>query len=108
MSYRGDIKPADIRKRVIRGQDTKYEPATLAVNEVDGEMWATNRYWGTRATRVAPLLAEYNLPADQPGLYGVNGRVSRTDKQVPDISGSMRAVFEDYTTPGTRVRIAGR
>jgi hypothetical protein len=66
MTYMTPPKPAAIKKFVIRGKDVKLEPAVLALAEHDGEMWATNRYWATRAVRVAPLLDEYNLSADGP------------------------------------------
>lgn len=108
MNYSTQLKPAALRKLVIRGQDTKYQAAPLSVNEFDGEMWATNRCWVTRATRVAPLLEQYNLSADAPGLYEVNGRVSRVANEVPDISASLRTYARDYTIPGTRVLIAGQ
>jgi hypothetical protein len=108
MSYGTIFKPADIKKRVIRGQDTKNQAAPLSVNVIDGEMWATNRYWVTRATRVAPLLEQFNLPVDEPGLYGVDGKVSRVANEVPDISKSVKSSLGEYTIPGTRVRIAGR
>jgi hypothetical protein len=108
MSYQTPVKPAVLKKRVIRGQDTRNLGAPLSVNEVDGQMWATNRYWVTRAERIAPLLAEYNLSADEPGLYAVNGKVSRVDNKVPDISASVRSAFKDYAIPATRVQVAGR
>jgi hypothetical protein len=107
MSYQTPAKPAVLRKRVTRGLSTQHQAAVLAVNEIDGELWATNRYWVTRAARIAPLLAEYNLPADQPGLYAVDGKVSRTDNQVPELKATLMRVKE-YDTPGTRVRIAGK
>jgi hypothetical protein len=108
MSYITQVKPADIKKRVIRGQSTQHQAAPLSVNEIDGELWATNRYWVTRASRVAPLLEQYNLPADAPGLYGVDGKVSRVGSEVPDISKSVKSSLGEYTIPGTRVRIAGK
>jgi hypothetical protein len=102
-----ELKPAAIRKLVIRGQDTKNQAAPLAVNVHNGEMWATNREWATRAVRVAPLLAEYNLPADEPGLYGVNGRVSRVNNQVPKMPAELTRIA-DYPIPAARVLIAGQ
>jgi hypothetical protein len=108
MSYITQVKPADIKKRVIRGQSTQHQAAPLSVNAIDGEWWATNRYWVTRASRVAPLLEQYNLPADAPGLYGVDGKVSRVANEVPDISKSVKTSLGEYTIPGTRVRIAGK
>jgi hypothetical protein len=106
MSYQTPVKPAVLKKRVIRGQDTRNLGAPLSVNEVDGQLWATNRYWVTRAERIAPLLTEYNLSADEPGLYAVNGKVSLVDNKVPDISASVRSAFKDYAIPATRVQVA--
>jgi hypothetical protein len=108
MSYITSVKPADIKKRVIRGADTKNQAAPLSVNVIDGEWWATNRYWVTRASRVAPLLEQYNLSAAEPGLYEVDGKVSRVGSEVPDISKSVKSSLGEYTIPGTRVRIAGQ
>jgi hypothetical protein len=103
------IKPAELKKRVLRGHNaTKYGAVPLHVNEINGELWATNRYWVTRADRLAPLLAEYNLPADAPGAYEVNGKVSRMDKEVADIAKMVDVGGKDYTVPGTRVRVAGQ
>jgi hypothetical protein len=102
-----ELKPAAIRKLVIRGQNAVYGAAPLAVGEHNGEMWATNRAWATRAARVAPLLAEYNLPADQPGLYGVNSRVSRVDKPAPEMPAALTRIA-DYAIPSARVLIAGQ
>jgi hypothetical protein len=103
------IKPAELKKRVLRGHNaTKYGAVPLHVNEASGEMWATNRYWVTRADRLAPLLGEYNLPADAPGAYEVNGKVSRTDKQAANIAIMVDTSGKDYTVPGTRVRVAGQ
>lgn len=67
-------KTAGIKKHITRGSSGAHP---LYVNEYDGEMWATDRYWLTRASRVAPLLEKFNLPADQPGAYEVNGTVRR-------------------------------
>jgi hypothetical protein len=53
------------------GTGDKYQPATLCVGEHDGVMWASNRYWMTRASRVASLLEKFNLSAAVPGTYEV-------------------------------------
>lgn len=106
------LKANDIKKRVIGGHNTKYGPARLYVNEHDGEMWATNRYWVTRAERVAPLLDQYNLSAAEPGVYEVNGTVRRANgdnKGIPAQPPNVGRVIEDAGsfTPGVPVRIAG-
>lgn len=106
----------DIKKRVVRGANLKYGPVPLYVNEWDGEMWATNRYWLTRASRVAPLLEKFNLSAAEPGGYEVNGTVRRATGQErdcspvpPDIArfaGSGDLSLKTYK-PGIRVHVAG-
>lgn len=102
----------EIARHVIRGHQTgKYGPVGLYVGEWDGEMWATNRYWATRAERVAPLLAKYNLSADEPGGYAVNGAVRRPAAEDRDISPQPPDIGRPFAgltfTPGVRVRIAG-
>jgi hypothetical protein len=98
-------KPNDIKKHVTYGNKTS-SPAYLAVNEVGGELWATNRYWLTRAERVAPLLEQYNLPAGEPGVYQVNGTVSRTGDQVPNVAAYVKNLKN--FTPGIRVHVGGQ
>jgi hypothetical protein len=103
------IKPAELKKRVLRGHSAaKYGAVELHVNEASGEMWATNKYWVTRASRLASLLGEYNLSADEAGAYEVNGKVSRTDKQAANIAIMVDTSGEDHIVPGTRVRVAGQ
>lgn len=106
------LKANDIRKRVIQGADTKNCPVPLYVGESDGEMWATNRYWLTRAERVAPLLEQYNLSAAEPGGFEVNGTVRRAtgahgiSSESPNFKSFMRSQ-RDYA-PGVPVRVAGQ
>jgi hypothetical protein len=99
-----NAKPNDIKKHITYG-NTSHSPAYLAVNTIDGEMWATNRYWLTHAGRVAPLLEQYNLDIAEPGVYQVNGTVSRASDQIPNIESYARSLpgFE----PGIRVKVAG-
>jgi hypothetical protein len=95
-----------LKKFIIRGHSTaKYGPVDLYVGEADGEQWATNKYWITRAARIAPLLAEYNLSADVPGAYAVNGKVSPSGKQVPNMGAFLHDGFD---LPSTRVLLADR
>lgn len=108
-----ELKPAEIKKRVIGGANVKYGPVGLFVGEHAGEMWATDKYWLTRAERVAPLLVQYNLNPAEPGAYEVNGTVRRATgdvagipAQAPDFSAFM-GELRDYQ-PGIRVRIAGQ
>jgi hypothetical protein len=102
-------KTQAIKKHITRGT-TGAHP--LYVNEYDGEMWATDRYWLTRASRVAPLLEKFNLPADQPGAYEVNGTVRRATGSeygiatVPPDLASWVKDQRDYQA-GVRVRVAG-
>jgi hypothetical protein len=67
----------DIKRRIAGGRTApqlEREPAQLALAEIGGILWASNRYWVTPAARVTALLAEYNLPVE-PGLSLVNGTV---------------------------------
>jgi hypothetical protein len=106
------LKTSDIKKRVIGGTNVKWGPAGLFVNEYGGEMWASNKYWLTRAERVAPLLEQFNLSAAEPGAYEVNGTVRRAnggnhgEPVIPDIASFMSGV-KDYQ-PGIPVRVAGQ
>jgi hypothetical protein len=103
------VTKTDIKKRILRGRNAgKYGPAELHVGEMRGELWATNKYWIVRASRVAPLLAEYNLTADEPGVYDVNGRVSRSGRQLADFTKFPGTDPADYAVPATRVQVAGR
>jgi hypothetical protein len=98
-------KPNDIKKHITYGSKGSI-PSYLAVNTVGGTLWATNKYWLTYAERVAPLLEQYNLPADEPGVYQVNGTVTRASDQVPNISAYAKNA-RDFE-PGIRVKVAGQ
>jgi hypothetical protein len=100
-----NAKPNDIKKHITYG-NTSHSPAYLAVNTIDGEMWATNRYWLTHAGRVAPLLEQYNLDIAEPGVYQVNGTVSRASDQIPNIESYARSL-PDFK-PATRVHVSGQ
>jgi hypothetical protein len=106
------LKANDIKKLVTHGYTVKWGPAPLAVNTWNGEMWATNRTWLTRAERVAPLLEQFNLSTAEPGAYEVNGTVRRAnggnngEPVIPDLASFMRSQA-DYT-PGIPVRVAGQ
>ena len=108
MSIRTKSQVADLKKLVYRGRNAKFGPVELYVGEAGGEMWATNKYWIARASRVAPLLEEYNLSAGEAGAYDVNGKVSRAGRRVPEMETQIRDVLRDFTTPGTRQMIAGQ
>jgi hypothetical protein len=98
-----------IKKHITRGSAGAHP---LYVNEYDGEMWATDRYWLVRASRVAPLLEKFNLPADQPGAYEVNGTVRRATGNEYGIASAppdLAAWVADQRSyqAGVRVRVAG-
>jgi hypothetical protein len=104
----------EIKKRVMRGYSTKYGPAGLFVGEYAGEMWATNRYWVTRASRVAPLLGKFNLNPAEPGAYEVNGSVrpatgqeAGIPAQPPSMENFMADMARESYQPGIPVRVAG-
>jgi hypothetical protein len=101
----------EIKKRVLRGQSTKFGPVGLYVGEYADEMWASNRFWMTRAARVAPLLDKFNLSPAEPGSYEVNGSVRPATGQHPEIGtqppaiGKVMVNLDEYQ-PGIRVRVA--
>lgn len=99
-------KPTDIKKYVIYGRNLKYGAVPLYVNDSGGEMWATNKYWATRAERVAPLLEKFNLSADAPGAYAVDGNVKRSDDQVPMLA-QMVGTVDRYSIAGVRASVGG-
>jgi hypothetical protein len=67
----------EIKKHV--GGTAQY-PAKLFLNEHEGVMWASNGYWFTPASRVAPLLERFNLDPGAEGAFAVNGTVRRADE----------------------------
>lgn len=97
----------EIKKHV--GGTAKY-PAMLIVFEHEGSMWATNRYWVTRASRVAPLLEKYNLDPAVPGAYEVNGSVHRDDAGAYVNAAGLAKNLDPalYTVPLVPVLVAGR
>jgi hypothetical protein len=107
------LTPNQIKKHVTRRYySLKDNPAPLLVNEHDGEMWATNKYFLTRAERVAPLLEQYNLSVAEPGSYEVNGTVKRADGAsygCPAQPANVGAFIKDLGSfmPAIAVRIAG-
>jgi hypothetical protein len=98
-------KVTEIKKIITRNYNPKYGPAELYTGEHDGEMWATNRYWLTRAERIAPLLEQYNLSAAEPGTFDVNGTVRQAGRQVPNFSAFV--LSQKDHAPAIPVRIAG-
>jgi hypothetical protein len=105
--------PATAARKMVTGRfSLKHGPAPLAVNKFEGEWWATNRYWAVRASRVAALLASYNLPADEPGAYEADNagvRRARGDNNgepvIPNLADFMaRQAGGDL---GIRARVAG-
>lgn len=64
-------------KQHITGGSTR--GSDLCVFEHEGVMWATNKYWVTPASRVAPLLEKFNLDPGVPGAYTVNGGIRRNE-----------------------------
>jgi hypothetical protein len=103
----------DIKRRVTAGRTASQlerEPAQLALAEIGGTLWASNRYWVTPAARVTALLTEYNLPAD-PGLFVVNGtvRVHPDGVNVEAMTAKTAAILDlaKYTVPAAPVLLGG-
>jgi hypothetical protein len=92
------------KRRVVGRSDPKRDAVPLYVNEYDGEMWACNRYWLTRAERIAPLLEEYNLSPKEPGSYEVSGKVAHTSDDAPNI-GAYIGERTSKTVPGWHVKV---
>jgi hypothetical protein len=103
----------EIKRHIIRGANVKTEAVVLYVNDYQGEMWACNRYWAVRASRVAPLLEEYNLSVGEPGAYDVNGKVKRANGDnngnpvVPKMTNVLHSLSH-FDVPGTRVKVGGQ
>ncbi len=94
-----------VKKRVTKsGADLSRDPATLALGEHDGIMWATNRYWLTPAARVAPLLKQFNLTAEQAGSYEVNSTVRKTSDEGFK-PGRLIGKLEEYPEQAVPVRL---
>jgi hypothetical protein len=98
-----------IKKRVISrntAAQSSRDPASLVLGEHDGILWASNRYWITPAARVAPLLEQYNLSADQPGSFEVNTTVRKVDDRGFQ-PGRLLGKPEEYPDPASPVLIGG-
>lgn len=76
---------AEIKRLVIGDRKTSRDTVRLFLAEHDGELYATNSYWLTPATAVRSLLEHNNLPADQPGVYDVNSKLSAQDLEPPKV-----------------------
>jgi hypothetical protein len=101
-------KPVNIKKRVTSGLTAAQrgrQPATLALGEHDGQLWASNRYWVTPAPRVAPLLEQYNLDPAVPGAFEVNGTVRKVGDQGPDVGRLLS--MGDYPEKAAPLKVAG-
>lgn len=101
-------------KRRITGTKTSAQlsrdPATLALGEYEGTLWATNRYWVTPARRVEPLLEQFNLDASGPGSFEVNGTIRRAgDRFRPGqfLPGRYMGKLGDFPEPATQALIGG-
>lgn len=109
MSYGIALKPAAVKKLVLRGHSyAKHGPADLHLNKAAGEIWASNGYWAVRASRVAALLEDYNLAADEPAVFAIDAKVSRSAKTPLDIEAILADNGAGYAVPGTRVKTAGK
>jgi hypothetical protein len=104
MSYQA--KPTDIRKHVIYGMSTSNGPVQLYVNKHAGEMWATNKCWATMAERIAPLLQQYNLSAEHPGVFDIDRTARPSTDQAPEMTAFVRDITR-YAVSGVRVQVGG-
>lgn len=100
-------KPADIRRHIVGGTNISHGPAKLYLNKHADEMWATNKYWATMAERVAPLLLQYNLSAEHPGVFDVDKTARPSADQPPEMTAFVRDITR-FTSAGVRVRVGGQ
>jgi hypothetical protein len=73
----GNPNTVNAIKQHITGGST--QGSALCIFEHEGTMWATNKYWVTPASRVAPLLEKFNLDPGVRGAYEVNGGIHRSE-----------------------------
>jgi hypothetical protein len=102
-----DQGASQVKRRITGGSASSArdnrDPASLALGEHDGIVWASNRYWLTPAARVAPLLEQFNLSAEQAGSFEVNSTVRKTSDSGPRV-GSLIGKPEDYPEQAAPVR----
>lgn len=97
---------AEVKRLVIGGRKTSgYSTPKLFLAEHDGQLYATNSYWLVPVGNVAPLLAHYNLAADKPATFEVNGKVQPVELDPPNIGPLMPA---NDAPEITRIQVAGR
>jgi hypothetical protein len=72
----------------------------------DETVWATNKYWLVPATRVEPLLSKFNLDANQPGRYEVNGTVRKMSDDAPKMGHLVN--LDAYSTTLETVKVDGQ
>ena len=70
-----------------------------------GAVWASNRFWTTRAQQIAPLMERYNLRCDDPGRYLVDKSSVRKLDDWCAMSSLMQ--MSRFTTPLERAEIDG-
>ncbi len=78
----------------------------LYLSEHDGAMWATNRYWLTRAERVGALLDRFNVALDKAGAYEVGTAVRRTGDEKPAVACHLK--LSDYPAELSPVKTGER
>jgi hypothetical protein len=100
-------KPAEIRTHIVYGMNTSHGPVKLYLNKHADEMWATNKYWATMAERVAPLLVQYNLSAEHPGVFDIDRTARPSTDQPPEMAAFVRDVAR-YAVSGVRVLVGGK
>lgn len=94
-NYRGETY---LRKVVVAHQ--RPADAMLAVSEVDGEAWATNRYWLVPACLLRPMFDKYNLEPT-PGIYDVQGGLSKRSDDAPRVASILGGAFDVKAAPAS-------
>lgn len=90
------LTAAQVKRRIGTGM--------LVLADVEGTVWASNRYWLTRAESLDPFLREHSISG--PGTYWIeNGSVERTGTEVPDLGKFMD--LAQYTVPLRPVQLGG-
>lgn len=86
------MKNTEIKRVIKSGGKSR-----LMLSEAAGQLWATDSYWLVRAAAVSPLLDHYNLPLAA-GVFEVNGQVSRTEIDPPNVGALIPTDLAKLTT----------
>ncbi len=103
------VKPEVQLVKLVKSTDSK----RLYVADVDGATWYTQSFFACRTEGngrdpLFSLLAKYNLTSE-PGIFSVNGTVTREEGDPPNVGNILRDVKARKTmVDATRTTLAGR